>query len=433
MSTASTAEPQPRRRTLAPVADAENAATLTRAMTYAVLIGLFVAGAWMYREAYYQGLPFPKNTFLFVPGSHFGDLYDFFKPLQAHDPLNYPYAVYPPFSYIVMEPFVWAGYQGSIVLWVGLAAVAIGGFLARQLSFLPPIDRIAAVFALTFATYPFLISLDRGNIELVITVLLVALAWAWQTDRWVVAALAIGAMTAMKGYPIIFAAPLLVGRQWRALALCIVSAGLLTVLGSIYYNFDVVHTWNLLHARLTFYNDTYVIGDAGLAYGCSLFGPLKLLLVDVLGGDAATVRSAIPYYEAATVVILAGSVWVLWRRRLALWQQMTLLVCLLNLLPTVSGGYKLLHLVIPIGLFLRDGSRDPFRWVYMLLFALLMIPKAYFFFRLGGSVSDIVVLDPLLMTLLVVLVVVSAFRTREETAEPAPAAAAATEPGYSPA
>lgn len=430
MSTATT-EPRPRRRPLAPVADAERAAALTRAMTYAVLIGLFVAGAWMYREAYYQGQGFPKNTFLFVPGDHFADLYNFFKPLQVHDPFGYAFAVYPPFSYIMMEPFVWAGYQGSIVLWIGSAAVVVGGFLARQLSFLPPIDRIAAVFALTFATYPFLISVDRGNIEIVITMLVVALAWAWQTDRWVVAALAIGAMTAMKGYPIIFAAPLLVGRQWRALALCIVSAALLTLLGTIYYNFDVVHTWNLLHPRLTFYNDTYVIGDAGLAYGCSLFGPLKILLVDVLGGDASTVKAAIPYYEAATVVILAGSVWVLWRRKLALWQQMTLLVCLLNLLPTVSGGYKLLHLIVPIGLFLRDGSRDRFRWAYMVLFALLMIPKAYFFIRLNGAVSDTVVLDPLLMTLLVVLVVVSAFRTREEEAEAAPAAAPATEPGYS--
>jgi Glycosyltransferase family 87 len=416
---------------LAEPADRVQAGVVARAMTYAVFAGLFLAAAWTYRQAYYQGQGYPKNTFLFAPGDHFRDLYNFFGPLRANDPLHYAAAVYPPFAYIMMEPFVWVGWTGAVVLFVALTAGGIGWFLNRQLDFLPLVDRLAAVFALTFATYPFLFTFDRGNIEIVGTLLIVVLAWAMQTRRWTIVAVAVGAAAALKGYPAILGAPLLVRGMWKQVAIAVAVAALLTLLGTIYYNFDVSESWNLLHARLTYYNDAYVVGDAGLAFSNSLFAPLKILIVDVLHGTPDDVRSAVVPYEAVTTIMLLGIVWALWKLPLKLWQQVTLLVCALNLFPTVSGDYKLLNLIVPLGLFLREGTGERYRWWYFGLFALLMIPKSYAFIRPGGP-SYAIVVNPLLMTALAVLVLVSAWQSRnathapEPTSGPAPVAEAAS-------
>jgi hypothetical protein len=404
-----------RRRAMTPAVAPERAAELTRAITYIVLLGTIAGFAWAYRQGFYKQQPFPHNTFLFQPGDHFRDLYNFFGVLEAHDPYSISIAVYPPFAYIAMEPFRWLGFNGATVLWTAIAAGGIGAFLARQLDFLPRIDRVGAVLAVTLATYPFLMSFDRGNLEMLVTVLLAGFAFSLQTGRTTLAAVIVGAMAALKGYPIIFAAVFLVRREWRAIGICLAVAVVLTFLGSIFYNFDLPHTLDLLRHNLKFYNDTYVIGDAGLGWGCSLYGVVKLFVVDVLGGDVDTIRTIVPIYEAITLVLLAGLVIALWRVPMLLWEQVALLTLAFDLLPAVSGGYKLLHLVVPLGLFLREGGEDPRRWAYLGGFALLMIPKAYVLLRPDGTNLG-VAMDPLIMLGMAALILASALGRRRAAA-----------------
>lgn len=402
---------------------------LTRALTYLVMLGTLAGFAWAYREGLYKGLPFPKNTFLFLPSDHFRDMYNLVDVVKTGDPYSRPIANYPPFAYILVEPFRWAGFNGATILWTAIAAGGIGSFLARQLDFLPRIDLVAGVLALTLATYPFLISYDRGNLEMLVTVLLAGFAYAVQTNRMTLAASLVGAMAAIKGYPIIFGAVFLVRKDWRALGVCLAVAAALTFLGSAFYDFNLPHTIDLLRHNLTYYNDNYVIGDAGLGWGSSLFGPVKLLAVDVFGGDVDTIRTIVPIYEAITVVMLLGLVYALWRVPMRLWEQVTLLTLAFDLLPTVSGGYKLLHLVVPLGLFLREGSDDPRRWWFAGGFGLLMIPKAYVMLRDSG-VSIAVVLDPLIMLAMAGLILAGAIgRRRAGTV----AGVGDGAPGYSPA
>jgi hypothetical protein len=63
--------------------------------------------------------------------------------------------------------------------------------------------------------------------------------------------------------------------------------------------------------------------------------------------------------------------------------------------PQVSFDYKLLHLLLPVGLFLAapTGQRDTF---YAVCLGLLLVPKAYGWLTHDVSVS--VLLNPLLMT-----------------------------------
>jgi hypothetical protein len=133
-----------------------------------------------------------------------------------------------------------------------------------------------------------------------------------------------------------------------------------------------------------------------------------------------TIRTIVPIYEAITVVMLAGLVYALWRVPMRLWEQVALLTIAFDLLPTVSGGYKLLHLVVPLGMFLREGGDDPRRWWYAGGFGLLMIPKAYVLLRPTG-VNLGVVLDPLIMLAMAGLILASVLGRRRAAATSSPA------------
>jgi hypothetical protein len=387
----------PLEQPLAPAVQPDRAAPMARILAYLVVAGLFVGAAWAYRQGFYKGQPFPRNTFLFQAGDHFNDLFNLLGPVERHDPYSFPTSNYFPFSYLVVYPFTWLGRTGDTVAWTVLVVGGLSAFVARQLDFMARADRWAVVVALTVMNYAFLITFDRGNLEGIVTLLIAGMAYSLQTGRRGTAALCIAAAGAMKGYPLLFAAIFLVRRDWRSLGIVVSGVLVLSFLGTVFYGFDIVRTIDLLRPRLDFYREAYMIGDAGLGYGVSLFGPLKLLVVDVFGGNQDAVRSALTAYTVGAAILAVGLVVALWRLRLELWQQVTLLIIAYDVLPQVSGGYKLLHLVVPIGMFLRFGTRDRFRWFYVCAFALLLMPKAYYLLRSDGTNVGVVV-DPLVMT-----------------------------------
>jgi hypothetical protein len=80
-----------------------------------------------------------------------------------------------------------------------------------------------------------------------------------------------------------------------------------------------------------------------------------------------------------------------------LWKQVALLAFMTILLPEVTFDYKLIHLLVPAVLFISTspGKAGEDR-LYMWLFGLLFIPKAYA--PIGYETTIGVLLNPLLMT-----------------------------------
>jgi len=406
---------------LAPPVNPSRAAFTARAITYLIALGVFLAVAWAYRAGYYRGEPYPTSTFLMGPWGHFHDLTDFFVPLRANDPVA-AFSVYPPFSYLVVEPFVWVGQSASTVIWLLIAVGGLGSFVARQLDFISPMDRAASVAVLTVINYPFLFSFDRGNVDVFVTVLLAGFVWSLQTNRPLVAAALVGAAGAMKGYPILFASLLLIRREWSATIAAVVVAAVLTLASTAYLGLGVGEMIDLLRTNLASFNESYAVGNLGLAFGSSLFGVLKLFSVDVLGVSSETVHSMLPIYSAATTLTLIGAIIALWRLPLRFWEQITLLCVATTLLPAVSSDYKLLALVIPLALFIRYGSDDPWRWWYAGAFVILMIPKAYVLLRpLSGGIDSAanlgVIVNPVALLMLGGMVLTAGVR-RWQTERP---------------
>jgi Glycosyltransferase family 87 len=394
--------------------DPARTAVMARLLTYLVVLGLIAAAAWVYRSGYYAGRPFPRNTFLFSPGDHYADLFNLLAPVEHGDPYSLPFASYPPFSYVMIYPFTWVSHDGAIALYIGVLVAGLGAFLWRELDVLPGVDRFGCVVLLGAASYPFLFMVDRANFEAFVVLWLLLAVWAVQTDRRFVAAVAIGAAGAMKGYPLAFAVLFLVRRDWRSIAVVGVTTVVLTFLATGFYGFDPIDTWDRLSSRLDYYRAVYITGDAGLAFGTSLYGAVKLVAVDVFGADASGVMALYTPYTVFALALFASFTLVLWlrRRTVALWEEVAVLSMAIIVLPQVSADYKLLHLIAPVALFLRYGVADSWRWIYLAGFAILMVPKPYHLLREDGTGLG-VVLNPIVMLAMSIAIVVRVLRRRE--------------------
>ncbi len=394
--------------------DLERATVMTRAATYAVVLGLVGGFFWAYWEGYYRELIYPYNSFLYQPRVHFSDLSDFYTLVK----LGAPYfggAVYLPFSFVLMIPFAYLGGDAAQLLWFVLVAGGLGAYVSWGLNFLPRLDRVWAAIVLTVLTYPFLFAFDRGNIEAFVTLLFAAAVYAIASGRPDLAAVAIGTAGALKGDPLAFAVLFLVWGWWRQLAITAATAAVLTLVSASHYSLNVLHLLPLLRGDVSGYQNQYVIHDGGLAFGCSLFGALKLLIYG-LGGGTHAISELLPFYSYSTAVLGLGVVVALWRLPLRLWEQVTLLLLAFDALPTVSGDYKLLHLLVPMILFLRSGSDERRRWAYLAGFVALMVPKAYAEIRPATAfytgVNMGVVVDPLIMVAMALLIVESGLSRR---------------------
>jgi hypothetical protein len=83
------------------------------------------------------------------------------------------------------------------------------------------------------------------------------------------------------------------------------------------------------------------------------------------------------------------------RRELAFWEKLALYVCAMNLLPLVSGDYKLLHLLLPLVFFVNAPGTGRYGVFCAVLFGLLLAPKSFFICL--SVAHEAVFLNPLLM------------------------------------
>jgi hypothetical protein len=98
-----------------------------------------------------------------------------------------------------------------------------------------------------------------------------------------------------------------------------------------------------------------------------------------------------------------------------------ILVGAVLLFPHISVDYKLLHLFIPLFLFINFNKKGKFDLFYIIIFALLLIPKDYYMFSkiisdsCFSDISIAVVLNITLLILMLCLIITDGLGRRFET------------------
>lgn len=338
------------------------------------------------------------TTFLFHPEDRFNDFWNICKPFFfGGNPYLSRFSVYFPAVYVILLPFRFAGeYALPCFFFTACGAFFLVTFLLQK-----DFDgfRRGRLSIALMLTYPFLFTIDRANVELILIVLILLWLWFRKKGCDVLASLCLGLAGAAKIYPFLFLLPDLVELRFRRLILTSVTAVLFSVCGLLILGDSFVATAKLLSTNLSHFHSHYIFERAGIAFSVSLLSCITALWISV----GSALFSSPPPLEwlpidywpvlvyAGLALMLIGA-WYL--RHEDEWKSVFVAVSAMVLLPPVSFDYKLLHLLIPLLMFLQaPPSRDD--RLISSLFVLLLVPKAYFFLFDWTSVS--VVINPILI------------------------------------
>jgi hypothetical protein len=372
-------------------------------LTLFVVAGIAAAVIFHYVRGAYLQRPYPENTFLFRPDDFARDFYNIYWPIQAGAPYGSRVSVYFPFAFL---PLWFVRRIPDVVAFAAQTALLFGtsaAWIDRCIPEMPRLQRRVIVLTLGVISYPVIFCADRGNIETQVFVLLCVFLLCILRERWWLASLALAGAIAMKGYPGVFVVLLMSRRHYAEAALACGGALALSLASAALFPGGLHESLRLMAVNLGHFRDDYMIGSAGLAFNTSYFGLIKLVAFDSSAESLAKVAGFLRPYTVGCMFLFAllAANLVLRRQRYALWQEVALLTIAMLVLPEVSFDYKLIHLLLPLGLFLAapPAASDDF---HVLLFGLLLIPKAYFW--LGGDISVAVIVNPLILTMLAISV-----------------------------
>jgi hypothetical protein len=374
-----------------------------------VLLGTTVCAIFHYICSQYLGLGYPYSTFLFKPKEHFGDFFDSYHAAGAF--LHHGTAiVYTPFSHMMMTVLTvfpaWLSFVFVTAAFLVTLVFLIGRYAVRKAA--NGTQRVVYMAILILLSYPVLITLDRGNMEMLV---FVSLFWFLhfyyvRKSRW--AWVFLSAAIAMKFYPATLLVLLVSDRRFRQAALAaggaIVGLAVSTLaLGALSGDGPagvVRHTIDTLGGG---YNQLYALHLAGVHWGHSLWGAMSVIFQVGNGGKVPDMSGLSSLYliAAVTVFALIATYVVLVER--SAWRKVALLVMCAIVLPYISNDYTLLHLYLPLMIFLSAAPASRRDATFIVLFGLLLVPVDYFYF--WGDTSISVLFYPTVMTILAALII----------------------------
>ena len=373
-----------------------------------VLAGFVLSVFFHYFMGAYMHKGYPFNSFLFQPGDRFMDYFN---------GLTYATAGYGAgmmgiggLAYLLFHFFYLICFKNAYVSFaVYTATIAmyvlfynLKNLLSGPFPKMAPVKLIRSLFILSFLSYPVLFTLDRGNAEAFAFMLLSLFVYFFCSNRAGISTVFLAAATAVKVYPAVFIVLYVAEKKYKEAAIFV---GALLVLSAFAYDGAQGFSFHLLRFISMVkgsadptqpYNALYVIGNEGAAFSSSAFGALKAAMYAWGPQDSGPLllRLVRTYYPVSLLLFALVAFYVIIIEK-ELWKRIAILTLSMIFFPFVAGDYKLLNLYIPMWLFLNSEERSGADLLYTILFALLLIPKAYY--PIKDDISISVILNPLIL------------------------------------
>jgi len=386
-------------------------------LAFIVMLGFVLSVFKHYILGAYAHLSYPYNTFLFTPDDRFNDFFNMLRACKDNNPYLTSYwlkSVYFPAANTFFYVFgLIRNELLSLGVYIGVFLIAYLSYIKKNLFWVNSLDSIRDFLIIGFLTYPVLFSLDRANLEMYIFLLILGFVVFFQKGRFVLSSLLLSLAIAMKLYPGVFIFLFFKEKKYKEIAITIAATLCISVISLMGYRGGFYENLQEMFSLFQGFNQSYS-GAHGLQHNVSYYGVLKLITVGyyytVQGiHDAATASMLangvlkIPYMFLVGLIFAFVVLHVL-KYEQTYWKNVYLLSATMILFPHVSFDYKLIHLLIPIIIFLQDESWTPFRKGYLVLFGIMLIPNNYLYIR--GDISIAVIVYPIIMTILAILVII---------------------------
>jgi hypothetical protein len=378
---------------------------LARLLLTIVLAGTVLGIVYHVVLHYGFGWQYPWSTYLFRPAARFSDFltdwvtvrsYGAPAPLAPTQMDGYYYAVPQPYV-LAYSPLAHLFMRGLAVLppiW-GLAleiaamfiTVVYAGFLCMRHAFTSAWAQWLAAVVLACTAYPVVFAADRGNLDMLMFVIVFwgLMLYARGSLGWAMAL--IGFAAAMKYYPVILLALPVIDRRykaavWGAAVAVVTTLGAAGIIGFMTPGISPFGVLRYAWRTLSGVHGGYATwGFEGINYRHGIWGVIHLLWIRVFGADPSG-KVVLLYMALAAIAGIAIFIW-LYRasgrdgRGVPLWRKAGILVVLMILLPPIAADYTLLYVFIPLALAFMAPGISSARKATVVLLALCLIPMDY--------------------------------------------------------
>ena len=361
-----------------------------------------------------SGWGYPYSTFLFRPWNRFNDYFMTINNGNSPYITGRPGSMFPLGHRIITVFNLVSPKVGLTVFLIGCACA----FLWITYKNVPIEDKATKyvnVFVLGLLSYPLLFVLDRGNFEALLFLFLYGFI-RWYNRNVKLSILCLVVAIGMKVFPAIFLLLLLSDKKYKEAAAAVALVIGLSFVSLLTFNGGLMEKVYWLLALLKNYNEIYLYRFEGTFFGHSLWGVIATIM---FGAGHSAVELAANWYLVFVCVFFAGISYYIVFIEKEYWKRVALLVFAMNLLPYISGDYKLLHIFLPMFLFMNTGVPKRLDKLYAILFGLLLIPKAYYHFpftstfvNFGFEANSAIILNPLLMLTFTIIIVVQGVRNK---------------------
>ena len=377
-----------------------------RCLSLVLTIGFIASTFFQYFQAMFWGKAYPKNTYLPAPVTRYGDLYAVLDQWKHFHFSGVGYGLsYFPSTYLLIAPFAKFPPYGALIVFLTLFTLFTVIYVYLNIRTDDRLESLQNTLICALTSYPFLFTYHTANVEMFVFMFLCLFIHFYREKRWMLSTWCLAMPLSMKAFPGVFLVLYFSDRKYREIALTLLWTAVLSLVPLLIFDGGIRSGFGAYLSRLKASQDMYkqlmIISTAGLHYGHSALGAIRILTAPYFPAMKSVM---LPYLLFAATVFLA-LVFYLVRVETEFWKKVALLVIAMNVLPYTSTDYKLMHLFIPLFLFIDQSKGDKFDIPYILLFSLLLIPKNYAYFYHWPLYSLNNVLNPLFMVAIAVLII----------------------------
>lgn len=347
-----------------------------------------------------------RGNFLTDPIPRFSDFHQILMYSNSSDPYTFAASGYPPFGNLVLSPFSLIDPNASLMLFLG---ITLSGLLALLFSAAhvdessdTPLKRVGLLIFI----FPVVFAVERGNLDLLIALLLGMAVLLHERGWRIFPAILVGTAIAIKIYPVLILLYFLHKKhRLRFVAIASVTAASLTGFALYVYGLFSLEGVQVIVGKLfpsangkqPDFLGSWSTSIAGLdvALRTATSGLENILPLDNL-------LRVIPIVLTVVIVAALACVVIFSRKSIDI---LAMCVFAMMLLPAVSFHYKAALLLLPIVLMLERGEAHFFSntkvlWTYVIAIG----PCVWWFFGEGkANVSSIITPISLIALSLVVV------------------------------
>jgi len=371
-----------------------------------IIIGFTLSVIYHYFLIHYLGYKgYPFYTFLFKPWDGFMDFFNIYNQTRSLDPYK-EFANYFPLTFIFVYLFTIFPPGLSFFIYSISFVVFFQSFVYHYLPRMNIFNRVLLAFIFSFMSYPFLWTIDRGNLESWVFISVAFFAHYYFKKNDVLSILFLAIAISLKLYPAILMILFLFNKKYINILYTIIVTLFLSLFSAALLEGGVKATLHGISVGLSAFSGVMTMGPQGLQHNTSFYAPLRLLFdYIIIRKDLYTLRNDQLFYTAYYIfalILFSVIAFFLYRYKFSLWKQITILVLSYIVLPQISFDYKLISVFIPLMFFIRSDENSKFNTHYAILFGLLLIPKDYYIIVSDVSIS--IIINPLLIALMIGLI-----------------------------